>query len=222
MDIADEVSLVLSLLSIAVSVFAIWQGVHYYRLSTDVSHRMMQVLNEVAATARVTQATTDLVTRRTIDALVGRFERRVDDAEQESRIRVVESLALALAEAPARERAQAQSAAARAVRDVFIRLRSEAGPRTEAHDWSPFLHRLALLERSHAFLSVKWLQRRVFAGEPAFQEALRVAIEREIVRTYSLPNPRRPGFPTLCCAVNREHPVVRRFLKPQHLRESSG
>lgn len=206
------VSLALSLVSIVISLIAIWQALYMYRMSNEVTQRLMQGLAELSASARSTEATTTQVTSRALDVLAGHFERRVDEAERESRMRVAETVAHALQQAPAHERFQAQAAATRAVTDALATLRASVAPVASDYDWEPFIRRIDRLERNNRYLSVKWLHQKLFADDGALQEALQVAIELRILRTYHRPNPSRPQHPTLCCALDQEHPTVRSVL----------
>lgn len=206
------VSLALSLLSIAISLIAIWQALYMYRMSNEVTQRLMQGLSELTASARSTEATTTQVTSRALDVLAGHFERRVEEAERESRVRVAESVAQSLAQAPPHERYQAQAAATRAVADALATLRASAAPTAADYEWAPFIRRIDRLERNNRYLSVKWLHQKLFAEDGSLQEALQVAIELRILRTYHRSNPAHPQHPTLCCALERDHPVVRSAL----------
>jgi hypothetical protein len=85
-------------------------------------------------------------------------------------------------------------------------------PGTSDFSWVPFLRRIRDLEKNHPFLSVKWLDQKRFAERPEDQPTLQIAIKKGILITYSLPNPTNPGFPTLACRLNREHPLVTRVL----------
>lgn len=206
------VSLALGILSIAISLIAIWQSLYFYRMSNEAGNRLSQAIADLAISARSTEVTTTQVTTRALDVLAGHFERRVEQAEKESRMGVAESVARALAQAPPHERHEAQAAATRAVSDAFVRLRTSVAPTAEDYDWGPFIRRMGELQRNNTYLSIKWLHQKVFAGEPGMQEALQIAIEMSILRTYHRANPRRPKYPTLCCELDRDHATVRAAL----------
>jgi hypothetical protein len=99
------------------------------------------------------------------------------------------------------------------VSDAFVKLRTSAAPTSPEYDWGPFVRRVDELQRSNAYLSVKWLHRKVFAGEPGMQEALQIALERGILRTFHRDNPRRASFPTLCCELDITDAIVARTLR---------
>jgi hypothetical protein len=204
----DVLNLALSLFSTAISIFALWLSVRFYQLSNDLNNRMVQTISELAVSAKTTEATTTRITSRALDVLAGHFEHRIEEAEEESRVEVARSVARALATAPPREREKAQAAATRAVADAFDRLKDTMAPASHEYDWRPFVRRVRELQRANQYLSVKWLHQKVFAEEPSMQQALQVALAREMLRTYQLSNPRNPEHPTLCCEVNPGHPVI--------------
>lgn len=86
-------------------------------------------------------------------------------------------------------------------------------PGSTSYNWCPFLRRMRDLEQHHNFLSVKWLRETKFAKDPESQEALEIAIAGSVLSTYHRPNPRNPLYPTLCCRLNREHPIVAKCLE---------
>jgi hypothetical protein len=210
--VSTVVSLALGILSIAISLIAIWQALYFYRMSNEAATRLMQAIADLAVSARSTEVTTTQVTTRALDVLAGHFEHRVEQAEQESRMRVAESVARALAQAPPHERHEAQAAATRAVSEAFVRLKTSVAPTSDDYDWGPFIRRMSGLQRNNTYLSIKWLHQKVFAGEPGMQEALQIAIEIGLLRTYHRANPGRPRYPTLCCELNREHAIVQAAL----------
>ena len=210
-------SLASSFLSILLAVIAIWQAMYMYRISNDLNQRLVQALEELKSSARSTEATTTQVTSRALDVLAGHFERRVDEAERQSRVRVAQSVAHSLAQADPLERHQVQVAATRAVTDALATLRTSVASSAADYDWGPFIRRIDRLERTNRYLAVKWLHQKLFADDGALQEALQVAIELQILRTYHRPNPAHRQYPTLCCALDRDHDVVRSALARQRI-----
>lgn len=206
-DLPETFNLVLSIFSTVLSVFALWLSIHFYRLSNELNNRMIGAISELTVSAKTTEVTTTQITSRALDVLAGHFEHRVDAAEQQGVLEVARTVGAALAEAPPQKRHRAQVEATRAVTDAFLQVKVSVAPAAAEYDWGPFLRRMDELQRANRFLSVKWLHRRIFADEPGMQEALQVAIHREMLETYHLRNPRSP-HPTLCCALNRAHPSV--------------
>ncbi|HEX2204563.1 MAG TPA: hypothetical protein VHG91_14725 [Longimicrobium sp.] len=211
LGVADALNLALAVFSIALSAVAMWLSIHFYRLSNELSGHL-QALAELKVSAKTTEATATQITSRAMDVLAGHLERRIAEAEMEGRLQVARGLERALAETPPEERREARVAATRAVTDAFAKLRTSAAPTAADYDWGPFVRRIDELQRKNAYLSVKWLDRTVFAGEPGMQEALQVAIEHEVVRTFRRENPNNPRFPTLCCELERRHPAVAEAL----------
>lgn len=208
LGVADALNLALAVFSIALSAVAMWLSIHFYRLSNELSNQLMQALAELKVSAKTTEATATQITSRAMDVLAGHLERRIAEAEQESRSQVARSLERVLAESPPEERREARVAATRALADAFGRLKDSVAPASHEYDWTPFLRRTGDLQRAHQYLSVKWLHQKVFADEPDMQQALQVALAREMLRTYQLPNPHSARHPTLCCELNPAHPIV--------------
>jgi hypothetical protein len=211
--ISSIAGLISALFAIPMAFIAMWQSVHFYRMSNDAGNRLLQAIADLAVSARSTEATTTQVTTRALDVLAGHFEQRVEQAEREGRMRVAESVARALSDAPPQDRHDAQAAATRAISETFTRLKTSVAPTSEDYDWGPFIRRMSGLQRNNLYLSIKWLHQKVFASEPGMQEALQIAIELRILDTYRRHNPVQPRYPTLCCKLNREHHLVRETLR---------
>lgn len=81
-------------------------------------------------------------------------------------------------------------------------------PGTTSYNWIPFIQRMRALETSKKYLSVKWLREKVFSEDPEAQEALQVAIDTKMLLTYYRKNPKNPKFPTLCCKMDWDHPML--------------
>lgn len=211
--ISSIAGLISALVSIPFAAIAMWQSLYFYRMSNEAGNRLMQAIADLAVSARSTEATTTQVTTRALDVLAGHFEQRVEQAEREGRMRVAESVARALSDAAPQDRHDAQAAASRAISETFTRLKTSVAPTSEDYDWGPFIRRLNGLQRNNLYLSIKWLRQTVFASDPGMQEALQIAIELGLLATYRRANPTQPRYPTLCCKLNREHPVVRATLE---------
>ncbi len=67
-------------------------------------------------------------------------------------------------------------------------------------------------DHKYNFFSVKFLQEKVFAGDPVVRQALQFAIDNDILELYDQPNPKNPAWPTKACRVKRNHPVVQAIL----------
>jgi hypothetical protein len=102
----------------------------------------------------------------------------------------------------------------RPISDVVNRIKKRLPPRPAATvlEYAPFVRLIHNLEESHGFLSVKWLREKYFAGSPANQEALQIALDRSMLLTERIRNPKNPRYMTLTCRLNRDHPVVKEVL----------
>ena len=85
-------------------------------------------------------------------------------------------------------------------------------PGTPTYDWMPFIRRIRDMETHNRFLSVRMLREKAFPGDPSTQEALQIAIDKGLLSTYYVDNPKKPRFPTKACKLNRDDPVVRTVL----------
>ena len=94
-----------------------------------------------------------------------------------------------------------------------IPTRSQPIPGSISYDWMPFVRRIRDLQAENRFLSVKMLREKVFQNEPELQEALQIAIDRKMLSTHYVDNPKNPQFPTLACQLSLEHPAVREIIR---------
>ncbi len=75
-----------------------------------------------------------------------------------------------------------------------------------------FLRLIRYYEENHKFLSIKWLREKKFAGNPEYQEFIQICIDKEILLTERIPNPKKQRFPIKICMLNKEHPMVQRVF----------
>lgn len=87
-------------------------------------------------------------------------------------------------------------------------------PGASSYNWTPFIQKIYDIENSRklGFISVKWLRGKKFKNNSEYQNALQIAIERKLLSTYTINNPRKPQYPVLCCMLNKEHPIVSQAL----------
>lgn len=76
-----------------------------------------------------------------------------------------------------------------------------------------FIRRMLDIESEHKFVSVKWLREKKFADDPDSQAIMQAAIDKELLLTERIPNPRDPKYPILTCKLNREHQIVKEVLE---------
>ncbi len=88
-------------------------------------------------------------------------------------------------------------------------------PGSPSYNWIPFIRKIRDMEANpnRKFLSVRWLRETIFSRDPEAQEALQIAIDRLMLSTYYQDNTKNPKFPTLCCKLNQDHPVVNQILQ---------
>lgn len=79
--------------------------------------------------------------------------------------------------------------------------------------WLSFIRRISDIEEAHKFVSVKWLRETKFADDVEAQEALQIAIDKDILTTHRMENTKNPKYPILCCNLNRSNPIVKKALK---------
>ena len=208
----QQIGLIGSLASIILGVIAIWLSLYFYRRANELFAMIFKSLSEITASTRTTEATTAQVTSRVVDAMVEQMGSRLDQAKDLSTLRVSETLGKLLHSARKEEVLTAQREVKKELSETFSTLKSAVAPAVPGYDWGPFVRRLDALEHANKFLAVKWLHQTIFAGDPGAQDALQIAMKQKILLTYQLPNPRNEQFPTLCCKLDRSHPVVLKGL----------
>jgi len=67
-------------------------------------------------------------------------------------------------------------------------------------------------EGKYDFIGVHFLRATIFRVDPAAQEALQDAIDRNLLTLYKVDNPEKPEWKTTACKLNRDHPEVKRIL----------
>lgn len=88
-------------------------------------------------------------------------------------------------------------------------------PGSSSYNWMPFVRRIRDIRNNAPsdYLSVRWLREERFSENSEFQEALQIAIDREMLHTYHKDNKHNPKFPILCCELNESHPTVKEILQ---------
>src|SRR5207249_189945 len=86
-------------------------------------------------------------------------------------------------------------------------------PSSAEFDWGPFVRLIKSLQQTRPFIGVKWLRETKLARDQDMVEALQVALDTELLRTYKVPNPKDPRFPVTACKLNETHPQVAQVLK---------
>jgi hypothetical protein len=86
-------------------------------------------------------------------------------------------------------------------------------PRHSLYDWGPFVGLIRNLQLSRPFVSVKWLREKELAHDWEMVQALQVALDTNMLETYSVPNPSNPNFPVTACRLNMSHPIVAKLTQ---------
>jgi hypothetical protein len=202
-----------SLSTIILGVIAIWLSLYFYRRSNEVYIALNTILSRVEASSKTTEVTSTQVTSRLIDGVIGSLQREnLAKVEHPAMLRISEKVDRALQPLPKHSRESATKEIRQDLEDLFLVLRAEVGPSTIEYDWGPFVRRISQLEAENRFLSVKWLNEKKLADDPALREALQIAIKDGILELYSLENPKNPDFETTACKLNKQNPVVKKIL----------
>jgi hypothetical protein len=238
MDTAIQVtSLIGTLSTIILGVTAISLALYFFRES----HRLHTSLSEILLRIRESSTATDVRTKEVLDPVLKAILGLVRDSTR-SRVEDLSHLFMQRSAAKLDKVLKAETDEEKgAARREFIdelnallgTLKHEVGkvglaldsertpiieeeaepPGSSSYNWTPFIRRIRDLQASHRFLAVKWLRETKFSDDPEAQEALQVAIDRSMLATYYRDNPKKPQFPTLCCKLDQDHPVVGQSLQ---------
>jgi hypothetical protein len=206
-------TLVGSLATIILGTLAIWLSLYFYKRGNELYTAMTQALARIEASTKTTEVASTEVTKRLVEGVLASFQKStLRDAEQPTILRISEKLTEALGSLSPKKREAASRGVKEEVGALFRLLRAEVAPSSLEYDWGPFIRRMDELEQENKFLSVKWLNEKVFAEDPVMKEALQVAIRDGILETYPIPNPRSLEHPTTACRLDRKNPAVVRTL----------
>lgn len=214
-------SIVSSLATVILGVTAIWLSLYFYRRSNELYAHMTQMLSRIEASSEAAKVTSTELTRPLVDGVVASLqERTLTQVEDPTLLRISARVDKALEKVPRHARKRAVEEIVEELKELFTTLRAEAAPTAPDYDWGPFIRRINQLEREHNFLSVKWLNEKKLADDPAMRESLQVAIKYGILEMFWVENPKNPAFKTRGCKLARQHPVVKKVLGDK--REAAG
>jgi hypothetical protein len=231
-----------TVVALVLSIVAIWLSLYFYRRSNEVYNSLSGVVSRIEASTKVTEvASKDMIlpivqtvqevfrssARGHIDslrpAIIQRSAAGIDEALKElsepERTKIREAVYAEIDSFLGTLKYQMSSEFSPignldTIRSsVTIPTTSKPIPGSISYDWVPFIRRIRDLQAGNRFLSVKHLRETVFKNEPDSQEALQVAIDKEMLSTYYHDNPKNPQFPTLACKLNSEHPVIREIIQ---------
>ncbi|MFX0202362.1 MAG: hypothetical protein ACFFCW_40160 [Candidatus Hodarchaeota archaeon] len=227
MGVWEIIDLIGTLTTIILGVTAICLSLYLYRRSSELDASTKTLLSRVEASTSKTELASRDVLSPMIELLGSQFTQRSvakleevlagqapqeKQAAREAFIEEINSLLGTLRNEIAKLRPSAAPEIAVAAEKLTgVGLRTMPG--SPSYDWTEFIRRIRDMEATRDFLSVKWLRETRFSGDPEAQEALQIAIDRRILLTRRVDNPKNPEFPTLVCKLNREHEIVKEILK---------
>ena len=233
----NYVALVLSVVSLVVTVLAFFASLGFYRAGMNHQVKANEALIAITSTTATIQNQVGDQFSKVLDAAIAHTtidDKTVDIVRQA----LAGARNVAEAQGPS-EKKEAElalkggiAAAAEELRSTLLRLASDSSTR-EVHapwadplvatvaadsagrlsisdaDWIPFLSKMYALERTHEFLSLRWLMEKRFAAEPDSRLFLQIALNKGFLEKYSLSNPKNPSYPTTCCRLNQSQSVVK-------------
>lgn len=216
---------------------SIWLAVKFYQMSNTLYNAMQQTMRSIEASSKTTEATTRDYTGRLVEAMIvmasENMKTSVIAAENQAKDRIRAKLfnvdpqlqrdllgeieaafAPALRGAEKLQRLTSNATSPELPMDTSSRsMGSElSSPRDSAYDWGPFVRVIATLQKNQNFLSVKWLHEKKFAQDLAMREALQIALDKSLLLTERIANPKNPDRPVLTCKLNQAHPLVAQAL----------
>lgn len=236
------VGFILAVAAVVLGVVAIWLSLYFYRRTNDLYNSLNNIISRIEASAKVTEVASKDMIRPIIQTVQEVFQSGARGHIESLRPTIIQRSAAGLDEAlkglsepeksKAREAVYAEidsflgtlkdqiSVEFSPIRNLntaksveTIPIESKPIPGSISYDWIPFIRRIRDLQAGHRFLSVKMVREKVFGNEPDSQEALQIAIDRKMLSTYYVDNPKNPQFPTLACGLNSEHPIVKEIIQ---------
>lgn len=236
------VTLIGALSTIILGVVAIGLSLYFYQLSSRLHGSLTSIVSRIEASSKTTELASRDVLQPVIETILGVVRDSTQSRLDSVGYRFVQRSAAGLEKVVAAGSAEEKEAARREfieeINSLLGLLRHEVGkfglavqpeivpsaqefslrepvprPGSPSYNWTPFVRRIRDMEASYDFLSVKWLRERRFAEDPEAREALQAALDKSMLSTYFRDNPKNPQFPTRCCKLNREHPVVIEILQ---------
>lgn len=236
-DLLTVGGLIVGLIGGALGVFSIVVTWKLYQAGNHVNLETLKLLQEVRASSHTTEVTSTHFTERLVTALIDLTQKGMRKNLERGYTSVTKLVEDALNEhlkdVNPEAAAQVRGRILKVVTDTFKTLEYEAAaiaqlPETElsqptasqerstmpAPAVSRLLHWIEKHQPKYEFLSVKFLREKVFAGDPALQEALQFCIDQGALELYDRPNPHAPGRMTKACKLSMEHPLVQQILNP--------
>lgn len=231
----ELVSLLVGVMSLGLGILAFILSIFFYRQSSDLNRVSQAALTRIEESSKVTEVTSTEYTRRMTDALIQIASENVRKKVEDIEAQTIKTLQRQIQEGL---QIGASDKSAKILEDVKKNLSSltyqiektisqvlapektspsslPASPTPSKSYMPQFIRRMAELEKSHNFLSVKWLHQDKFLDDPPMRECLQTAIDEGVVKTYPVDNPKNPGFPVTACKLDRDNPLVLAVLSSE-------
>lgn len=234
MDPMSILGLIVGVIGGALGAFSIAVTWKLYQAGAKVNLQTVALLTEIKASSHTTEVTSTRFTERLVEALIETQGRDMKSSLAVGRATLAERIDSLLADALSQASPQVAEKVRGRVRlelvNAFRTMEFQTASLTRLPEpglaessaggssavVAPGVPRLinwiVKHEPKYNFFSVKFLREKVFAADPAVQEALQFAIDQGILEVYDQPNPRNPSWPTKACRLKREHPVVHAIL----------
>jgi hypothetical protein len=232
--VGSLVSIVVGLFGIAVGALAIWLSLYFYRRSSELDSSSKSILSRIEASSHTTEVTQrEVITPvvKVVTELLSRVGVALDEAGRKAVADTYSTVDDELKDIEPNVKERVKNKLAEDVANLERSVRKELGkmrmpeaesagapsPLTSTTERQPairefkllsFVRYLAELERTHDFLSVKWLRQKKLASNRESVKYLQYALDNGILQVYPRDNPKNREFPTLCCRLDRTHPIV--------------
>lgn len=240
-DLAQFIGLAGALATVILGGVAIWLSLYFYEASSSLHGQLTTIMSRIEASSKAAeQASTDVlaptmkmilgVVQESLGEKIGATSSQMIGTVAE-KLRVIERAGTE----PEREAArkalfESLDKGMRSLKHNIgssLQIAPEVEQRNEATqlarlapvgqapriDWLAFIRRLRSIQENNHFVSVRRLKTKSFEDEPAYQDAVQVALDRGILVTYRHPNPKIPEHPTLACKLNPDNEIVRACLE---------
>ncbi len=233
----DSIVLAVGLTGIILTVIlgggAIWLSLYFHKKSTELNNSTKDLLRKI----EVSSSTTELISKEILSPVIATIinilsestKTKVDSMGSMFMSSLTPKLDTLLEAKTAEEKSTARKEFIKGTGSLLGKLRGELGtvglslepeyssisaPGASSYNWNPFIQTIHDIENSRklGFISVKWLRETKFKNDSEYKNALQIAIERRLLSTYTIDNPRKPQYPVLCCKLNKEHPIVSKAL----------
>jgi hypothetical protein len=216
---------------------SIWLAVKFYQMSNTLYNAMQQTMRSIEASSKTTEATTRDYTGRLVEAMIvmasENMKTSVIAAENQAKDRIRAKLFNVNPQLQRDLLGEIEAAFAPALRgaEKLQRLTSKRDRPGASNGFAIALDRVGIvlaarqclrlgafrpsdcdLGKKPEFLSVKWLHEKKFAQDLAMREALQIALDKSLLLTERIANPRNPDRPVLTCKLNQAHPLVAQAL----------